>query len=173
MTAMIEDLLDVTRAHVGGGLVLSRSDVDLCEVCRTLVEELEMARGTGVLRLSCHGVTTGSWDRGRISRAVANLMKNALVHGTRAAPVEVSVDGGDDQVRIVVRNEGPAIPAELRDVLFEPFRRGHQADGDRLGLGLYIVQQIVEAHGGSLSYESHDGQPTTFTIDLPRHRDGS
>jgi hypothetical protein len=109
------------------------------------------------------------FDRGRISRAVANLMKNALVHGSRAAPVDIAVDGQDDNVRIVVRNEGPAIPAELRDRLFKPFGRGRQADGDRLGLGLYIVRQIVEAHGGSVAFESHAGQPTAFTIDLPRH----
>ena len=112
------------------------------------------------------------WDPARMSQTVSNLVGNALTHGERGAPVHVSVHGDEREVDLEVHNSGPPIPSDLLPVLFQPFRRGMLEDGTSwsLGLGLYIVDQIVAAHGGTVSVRSTAQEGTTFTVHLPRTR---
>jgi signal transduction histidine kinase len=101
---------------------------------------------------------------------VSNLVANALAHGAADQPVEVTI-AGDHDVTLSVRNRGPAIPPELVTTIFEPFRRGPGVERSRtrgLGLGLYIADQIVRAHGGAISVDSTDERGTLFTVRVPR-----
>jgi sigma-B regulation protein RsbU (phosphoserine phosphatase) len=94
---------------------------------------------------------------------------NALVYGDRDAPVRVSIDGTGDHVVVRIHNEGAPIPPDVVPVLFEPFRRGAEDRSPHgLGLGLYIVQQLVQAHGGVISVESTAEHGTTITFEVPR-----
>jgi PAS domain S-box-containing protein len=169
MTRMIDDLLDFTRASVGGGLPVSRRPTDLCELVDATVAEFELTH-PGRVRLMCaRGLHGGEWDRDRLAQVVSNLVGNALTHGDEASPVTVAVRAEPPDVVLSVHNEGPPIPAELLPRIFDPFKRAGTDGGRRgLGLGLYIVQQIVLAHGGSISAESSEAGGTTFSVRLPR-----
>jgi signal transduction histidine kinase len=113
------------------------------------------------------GDTTGWWDPHRVSQVVANLLDNAVKHsGTPGGPVRLSVRGEPDVVVMVVQNRGTPVPAGVK--LFDAFERGQRGGG--LGLGLYIVDQIVRRHDGTISYESSEVEGTTFVLRWPRGR---
>src|SRR5688572_5746980 len=122
--------------------------------------------------VAVHGDAHGEWDPARMSQTISNLVGNALAHGDRAAPVHVCVDGQGRDVELTVHNDGEPIPLELVPVLFQPFNRGEIPDRSPhgLGLGLYIVEQVVHAHDGSIGVESSAETGTTFTVRLPRMR---
>jgi signal transduction histidine kinase len=108
----------------------------------------------------------GTWDRLRVEQVVANLVTNA----TKYAPgsrVEVRVEGDAYSARLEVRDHGPGIPVAAQQRLFQPFERAGGNDPGGLGLGLFIVRQIVEAHGGSVRLRSEPGQGTSFVVELP------
>ncbi len=96
---------------------------------------------------------------------------NALAHGAKDQPVQVAIETDEVSVLLQVKNRGTPIPAELLPVLFEPFHRGPSSEGRAagLGLGLYIVHQIVLAHSGTLTVSSSAEAGTTFSVQLPRH----
>jgi PAS domain S-box-containing protein len=169
MLEMIETLLDFTKGRFNGGLPIAKVPADLHEVCRGVVDELLAAEPFRRIELRAEGDGSGVWDPSRLAQLVSNLVTNALEHGARNAPVRVSVGGDEDEALLVVENEGPPIPPELLDVIFDPFCRGAaRRDGGGLGLGLYIVRQVVMAHGGTVSVDSGAERGTTFTVRLPR-----
>jgi signal transduction histidine kinase len=111
----------------------------------------------------------GLWDRARLEQVVTNLLSNAVKYG-RGQPIEVAVMGADDRARLVVRDQGIGIAPEHLSRIFERFERAVSAHNyGGLGLGLYIVRQIVEAHGGAIHVTSTPGEGSTFVVDLPRH----
>jgi signal transduction histidine kinase len=167
MTRLIDQLLDVTRARIGGGILVHRSLTDLHMLARQTIDELALAHRGSRVELHATGNVRGSWDPDRLAQVFSNLLSNALQHGT-GEPVAITIAGGAAMIRIVFQNHG-MIPAELVATVFEPFRGSRQKrDGSAgMGLGLYITQQIVEAHGGTIEVVSQDGR-TTFAIDLPR-----
>jgi PAS domain S-box-containing protein len=176
MTRMIEQLLDFTRLRIGGGLTLEPKATELGPLVHQVADELEGA-GTGI-EIGQIGDGSGNWDADRLGQVFSNLLANALQHGGpqgaargKAARVSLQIDGSlPDIVRVRVHNAG-AIPAELITRIFDPMIAGDQRrDGSRgLGLGLFITQRIVEAHGGSIDVVSADTTGTTFTVTLPRH----
>lgn len=166
MGRMIEDLLDFTRARLGGGIPLSRREADLGKIARYAVEEAQAANPEHPLVHRLH-YEKGEYDPDRMSQVVQNLIANALQHGAPRAPVVVETRAEPDAMVLEVSNQGQAIPAELLPDLFEPFRRGAQGKAKNLGLGLFIVREVVRAHGGSVEVRS-SGQTTTFTVRLPR-----
>jgi PAS domain S-box-containing protein len=169
MARMIDQLLDFTRIRVGRGLPLDYRPTDLAEVARGAIDEIEMASKCAV-NLVVTGDSSGTWDRDRLSQLVSNLVANACAHGTAGCDVVVRIDGAiHDQVELEVRNAG-AIPRELLSDVFEPLRadRRKTRGSSGLGLGLYISQQIVLAHRGTITVESDEHHGTSFTIRLPR-----
>ncbi|MET0402028.1 MAG: ATP-binding protein, partial [Cystobacter sp.] len=172
MARMIHELLDFTRSRMPGGMPVEPRVGDLAALCREAVEEVRTGQPDALVHLRVLGHGAGEWDAGRLSQVVCNLVGNAVHYSPPGAPVRVTLLGeGVADVALTVHNEGPPIPAALRPVLFEPFHRGpHErpANRDGLGLGLYIVRQIVLAHGGELDVHSREGEGTTFTVRLPR-----
>jgi signal transduction histidine kinase/CHASE3 domain sensor protein len=171
MTRMVQQILDVARTRLGGGLEVVPTSVDLSVVLAGVIAELRTAHPSRTIDL--HGSPlVGSWDRDRLEQVFSNLIGNAINHGDPGKPVTVRANGEDGEVRVEVHNDGPPIPDELRSRLFLPFRRGSKesrtAKTDGLGLGLFISHEIVATHGGRLEAESTATTGTTFRVTLPR-----
>ncbi len=113
--------------------------------------------------------TLGTWDRGRIEQIVVNLFSNAVKYAPKSV-VGISVGNRNGNVFISVRDQGPGIPKEKQGMIFERFERATSSRSiSGLGLGLYIVKQIVDAHHGEISVDSDTGRGATFTVTLPVH----
>jgi signal transduction histidine kinase len=175
MLEMIGTLLDFTRSRFTGDFPVAPVPADLHEVCRRVVGELSAAEPERTVELELEGDGRGVWDPARMAQAVSNLVSNALEHGAEDAPVRVRVGGDREHAVIEVENEGPAIPPELRAVMFDPFCRGsalRDASHARgLGLGLFIVKEIVGAHDGAIEVDSSEERGTRFTVRMPRWRE--
>lgn len=165
---MVADMFDITRIE-SGKLELERAPLDLVELVKDVVERtLEgLDEGYGELSIAAPRPVIGEWDRFRIEQVVLNLLTNARKYG-RGEPIEIAVGVEDGMALLRVKDQGIGIAPESQARIFERFER---AAGTRnfggLGLGLYISQQIVTAHGGSISVESGLGQGSTFTVRLP------
>lgn len=171
MTTMIDQLLDFTRARSGGGVEVDPHEANLAELCAQAVSELELAHPEWKVRREVIGDQRGSWDSGRLLQVFSNLVANAGQHGSAEAGISLKLDGSArDQVKVEVHNEG-TIPESLLPHLFDPFRgTRHRRDQSRgLGLGLFIVREIVRAHGGTVDVSSSEAGGTTFSFRLPRH----
>ena len=173
LVKLINTLLDISRLG-GGHLDLHREEIDLAALVREVAAQLapELTVAGCRLTVTAPAPVPGLWDRARLEQVVTNLLSNALKYG-RGQPIEVAVTGTDDRARLVVRDEGIGIAPEHLSRIFERFERAVSAHNyGGLGLGLYIVRQIVEAHGGAISVTSTPGKGSTFVVDLPCHADG-
>ena len=168
MRRMIGDLLDFTQARLGGGIAIDRREVDLAPLIGQIVDEVALGHPGRNVLVKISGDLRGSFDADRIAQLVGNLLENALTHGPSLAPVVVEAEGTDD-VRIAVANQGPPLDRDDQQRVFLPFERGSQASRRGLGLGLFIVEQIARAHGGTVELRSDDSE-TRFTAVLPRQR---
>jgi signal transduction histidine kinase len=163
MTAMVRDILEQAREG-GGELPMSPEPMDLDLVCRELVEDLEICHPTRSIALEVAGNGRGEWDRARLSQAITNLLENAL-HHSRAEVVLTVADRGDE-VEIAVFSEGVPIPRERIADLMKPFRQG-RADGQGVGLGLYVVDLVARLHGGTVTVTSTE-RGNRFALNVPR-----
>ncbi|HVU50338.1 MAG TPA: MEDS domain-containing protein [Polyangia bacterium] len=169
MARMIDQLLDFTRIRVGGGLSLAPSRFDLEELLCKVKDELEAANPDRTVVVDVEGNATGEWDHDRLLQVFSNLIGNALHHGRSDHPVKVRCNGKRSKdLSVSVHNAG-AVPPEVLPVLFEPFRGTARYQRTRgLGLGLFITQQIIAAHGGTIDVASEAATGTTFRLLLPR-----
>ncbi|WP_224371791.1 sensor histidine kinase [Hyalangium versicolor] len=175
MVRMIADLLDFTRGRLGGGIPITSRPANLRDICRHCLDELESSHPERQLRLEAEGDFQGEWDPDRLAQLAGNLGKNALDYSSEGTPVEFTLRDEGDTLCIEVHNEGAPIPADSIPHLFEPFRRGAEEERrspSGLRLGLYIVHQIVQAHGGTIEVRSNAEEGTTFMVRLPRHSVG-
>ncbi|MDC0710327.1 PAS domain-containing sensor histidine kinase [Stigmatella sp. ncwal1] len=172
MARMVRQLVDLTRARMGGGIPLRPGEVALDEVCRQVIGELELASPGRSIHLEVRGNCRGFWDPERMAQVLSNLVANALQHSPAGTPIRVRLEGLEVLQRIEVHNVGQPIPEELRPRLFEPFFRAGRGpapqSGLGLGLGLYIVAQIIQAHGGGVEVSSTLEEGTRFIVLLPR-----
>ncbi len=159
----------MTRARLGGGIPIERRPVDLEAVTKKTVAEFEATNPSRQIDLLVSGDTRGNWDVGRLAQVLSNLIGNALRHGSVTVPITVKLTGSESEVIASVHNGG-AIALDLMPRLFEPFQSGvgRRTRAEGLGLGLYIVQQIVHAHGGEVRVSSSAEAGTSFEVRLPR-----
>jgi signal transduction histidine kinase len=171
MSRMIEDMLDMARARLAGGIPLKREAADLGALVDRVVGEIQAAYPDRRIDVQKAGDLNGNWDGERLAQVVSNLLGNALQHGDEGDAVKVNVKGTEPEaVEITVENSG-TIPADLLPRLFDPFRGAQRQTGrtEGLGLGLYIVHQIILAHGGSVDVLSGSGDNRTrFAVRIPR-----
>jgi signal transduction histidine kinase len=170
MTQILDDVLDLSRARLSGGIPLQPRPINLRTVATRIVAEMQTVHPEQKIELRTVGDPLGQWDEGRLGQVCSNLVGNALRHGA-GGPVVVDIDGrARSEVRVQVHNDGD-IPGDVMPHLFEPFHASKRRTARRpesLGLGLYIVQHIVLAHGGSVNVRSGKGDGTTFQVTLPR-----
>ena len=171
MARMIAQLLDLTKARLGGGIPIDRKPVDVDAICREAVAEVASGNERSAVRyrgperpamLEC--------DPDRITEIVSNLVGNAIKYGDPTRAIDVTLTEASNELHLAVHNEGTPVATELIPFLFNPFRRGNDLERrhDSLGLGLFIVDAIVRAHAGTIEVRSTTAEGTTFTVRLPR-----
>jgi two-component system sensor histidine kinase/response regulator len=171
MSRMIADILDLARARLAGGIPVHRAPTDLKSLVQRVTQEQRDACPGCRIELVWEGDMQGRWDADRLTQVASNLIGNAFQHGRADVTIQVRLDGTQPEaVTLAVTNAGH-IPAELLPHIFDPFRGSSQQFGrhEGLGLGLYIVQQIVQSHHGSIQVQtSAEAGLTTFTVSFPR-----
>lgn len=169
MSRMIADILDLSRARLGGGIPIGLHDVDVRALVEQLVQHKSAVHSGAAIEARLEGDLQARWDSDRINQLLTNLVNNAVRHGKADSPVEIHVDGhAAHEIFITVRNAG-AIPADILPHVFEPFRRAAQtSNSEGLGLGLYIVWEIARAHGGTVTAEATADDHTVMRVRLPR-----
>jgi signal transduction histidine kinase len=111
----------------------------------------------------------GRWDRLRLDQVISNLLSNAMKYGGEEKLIEIGVAEADGFVAVSIRDHGLGISPEDQDRIFERFERLISVRHfGGFGLGLWIVRQIAEAHGGRVRVESQPGAGSTFTVEVPR-----
>ncbi|MEX2610036.1 MAG: sensor histidine kinase [Gemmatimonadota bacterium] len=174
MESMVGDLLDLTRSRLGGGIPIDAAWMNAETVVREVVSELAAVHGERTIEVDVAGDVRGRWDEARLTQVMTNLVGNALEHGASDRPVSVSLEGLKRELAITVHNHGVPISPTMVSRIFDPMKRrqtrGGRAAGasSHLGLGLYIAERIVSAHGGRIEVASSDSAGTTFTVHLPR-----
>jgi two-component system, sensor histidine kinase and response regulator len=170
MTDMIEQLLDLTRARLAGGIgfIGARQPLDVGSLVQRAAEELRATHAAREMLVSVAGDCTLTGDPDRLLQLFSNLIGNALLHGTSDAPVRIDVEGRDQAIVVSVRNRG-TIPPELIPTIFDPFRGRQEATSSRgLGLGLFIAREIALAHGGVVEVESSSDTGTAITVQFSK-----
>ncbi|QXH45835.1 PAS domain-containing sensor histidine kinase [Pseudomonas xanthosomatis] len=166
---MIADLLDFASVRIGQGIGINRRPVELQMVIEQSVSELRVAFGHARIRHLARSTAQADVDPDRLQQMIGNLVANSVAYGDLAHPITVTCDVADGIAIISVHNHGPCIPESLIPDLFEPMTRASdRSDAVRsVGLGLFIVREITEAHGGDITVTSNLESGTTFTLRLP------
>ena len=168
---LIDNMLDFARI-ANGRFELDLEPLDLCDLARQVVARFQgqaSSSGTAVMTEPCPPVV-GRFDRLKLEQVLGNLLSNAIKYGA-GRPVVVRVRPEGDWAVLEVQDGGAGIAPEDQVRIFERFERasrGHKRAS--LGLGLYIVRSMVEAHGGSVQVRSQPGQGSTFTVMIPWNR---
>jgi signal transduction histidine kinase len=174
MQRMIEQLLDVTRARHGDGLgiTLSERETNLASLVSKIVDETRSANPGRTIEFETSGPCAVRLDGDRFEQVVSNLLGNAVSHGAPERPIRVVVDARDDVASVSVHNYGKSIDPAFLPRLFDPFKQGARSEGrsEGLGLGLYISERIVSAHGGKIDVTSGRETGTCFEVIVPRNR---
>jgi predicted ATPase/signal transduction histidine kinase len=169
LKTLVGDLLDLAHIHTGQ-LRLRCSDVDLGALVRDTIDRFseDLARSRCSIDLDAQVGVTGLWDRSRLEQVVTNLLSNAIKFAP-GKPIAIAVRSQGAQAQLMVQDRGIGIAAESLPLIFGRFERAvSSANYGGLGLGLYIVQEIVHAHGGAVSVQSELGAGCTFTVELPQ-----
>ena len=177
MGHLVDDLLDFTRSRLGGGIPIERTALDMEKVVRSVIDDLKIIHPKRTLQVEGQGDLRGEWDNARICQALTNLVGNALEHGSDWTIVRVLLRSSADEVSVAIQNRGAAIPPEQLEGIFRLIQRKEVREittitgaSGNLGLGLFIADRIVNAHGGRIEVESSEKRGgTTFTVHLPRH----
>ena len=184
MMQLIADLIDFSSSGLGRAMPMNCGPVDLEELCREVIDSCRTTYPGRTVCFHSDGDVNGAWDAGRIRQVVSNLIGNAIQHGSPEGSIELSVTSkgmssagpspeGSTAV-LTVRNQGAPIPPDLLARIFDPLKRhvtGESAANrtpGSIGLGLYIVREIVTAKGGTVTVTSTAEEGTTFTVRIPR-----
>ncbi|UAW97227.1 sensor histidine kinase [Halopseudomonas nanhaiensis] len=171
MTEMLDNLMDFTESRIGSGIRIDRRPADLAEIAGRIAREFRGSHPDHSIREVARGDCSGHWDVGRVGQICQNLIGNALEHGAASGEIVVTCDGRSSAVTLSVHNHGVPIPRSQHSRIFQLSARGHSQPangGKHVGLGLYIVNELVAAHAGSVSVLSSEEGGTLFKVELPR-----
>lgn len=169
MEALIDNVLDFARGKLGEGIILQKTeDLDLLEKSlQQVVKEIKAISPTREIYMEIDIDEPVNCDYNRIAQLFSNFLSNADTHGDETNPIKVQATCIDGEFRLEVSNQGTPIPGESVDDLFKPFTRDLAKTGKKgLGLGLYIAQEIANAHNGSIKVTSNE-EETTFAFVMP------
>ncbi len=168
LSRMINDLLNVSLITTGK-MDLELEELDLEEIVRNVLEDFSQKLEKENYEIVVHVIepVIGQWDKVRIEQAISNLISNAIKYGRRK-PIDITISKRETMGRLIMKDQGIGIPATELKRIFALFQRAVSSnDYKGLGVGLYITNQIIKAHGGKISVTSREGKGSTFTIDLP------
>jgi len=171
LSRIVDHVVDLTRARIGGGIPLARTHTRLAQLVTQVVREVAAAYPQHRIALVDVVDVRGIWDQDRIAQVVHALVTNAAQYGRERGTVEIDVKSHiDGAATITVHNElqGAPLPTAALATMFDAYRRGGDDAhiGTGIGLSLFLAQQIVRAHGGSISVES-SSVGTAFHVVLP------
>ncbi len=169
LSALVDNLLDLGSIRAGK-IELRPGRCDLCEICRSVVDEQCLLTGRVIEVELPEAPVMLEADSERLSQVGTNLVSNAIKYSPDGSPVKVSVVRQENTARLTVQDFGQGIEKEQLKHIFEPFYRAPEAQSSKKsgwGLGLVICKDIVERHGGRIWCESHEGEGSTFYVELP------
>lgn len=181
---IVRDLLDFSTSHLGDGIPIDPYTVDLQEICLNVVEEARTFHPDRKIELVSEGDLIGTWDGPRLAQAFSNLISNAIQHGKPGGTIHIAINGCHPDVLFEVKNDADVIPPAKLRTLFDPVKsfairppsERSMSRVQNLGLGLYVVKEIVRAHEGQISVSSTQETGVKFSVSLPRRipnrRDG-
>ena len=167
---LIDSLLDIGRIQVGG-LQIERQPLELCSLVRELTDEIEPSLEQHTIQMECDAdalIIAG--DAGRLAQVVQNLLQNAVKYSPAGGAVTVRVYRQHNRAYLAVSDQGIGIPEAAQANLFQQFYRATNVEVQQIqgmGIGLYVVKEIVALHEGEITVESREGQGSTFTVSLP------
>lgn len=169
MNRMIADLLDFARGHLGKGIPIEPRFADLGAIAKDVLDELKTALPDLPATIMHAGDLTGTWDRERLAQVLGNLVGNAAQHRPPGTTIWIELTGAENDVFMTVKNKvTEPISPECLEKIFEPFHAGTASSpAAGLGLGLYIVREIVRAHGGTVEATCSEDEFSIF-VRLPR-----
>lgn len=169
MSALIDNVLDLARSRLGGGILLNRDESrSLQSTLEMVIAEIQAANPDRTISTRFQIAGTARVDHDRIAQLFSNLLANAVTHGAPDKDIAVDCTVDDEgNLSLSVANAGDPIPQEMVPLLFQPFHRGQvRSNAHGLGLGLYIASEIAHAHGGRIDVES-DQNEIRFILRLP------
>jgi len=169
LSRLVDDLLDATR-FARGQFDIKRERVNLVPILEDVIARFRLVASQHNLRLEIlDDLPPGEWDHDRLEQVMNNLVSNAIKYSPGGGDVTVAAWRESARVVVAVRDRGMGIPEEDQARLFERFYRGSMEGQDikGMGLGLYVTQRIVEAHGGEISLQSTPGEGSEFRFTLP------
>jgi signal transduction histidine kinase len=176
MSHMINDLLTYASAQIGREIPILREAADMENICRLSLEELQSANPTAILQFESAGDLSGHFDPARFQQVLSNLLNNAVKYGEIGLPVTLSARGEGESITLQVKNFGNAIPSDSLEIIFNPLiqlssnqSNSNSRPTDSIGLGLFIAQEIVKGHNGTIEVGSSEKDGTIFTVQLPRN----
>ena len=172
MAVMVNDLLEFVRSRLGSSLPIDSTLMDLASAAQAAIDEACVGQPDCQALLIVEGETQGFWDPGRLDQLLQNLIGNALQHGTNSRGVTLTLKGTADSVTLTMHNYGSPIPEDAISTIFDPLVRSSSEElggpSTSLGLGLFIVKEVVNAHQGTIEVTSNAADGTTFTVVLPK-----
>lgn len=166
MDGMITELLSTMAFHSGERLTLHLKQFDIQEVIKE-VQVAASVKGSNIV-IASNSAVVGWWDRAALTRAVENLVSNALKYGHPRGPVIIRAIKMNERLQLSIHNKGDPIPVEEQECIFLMYRRADSAKPQQgWGIGLPYVRAVAESHGGSIILDSHVERGTTLTIDIP------
>jgi signal transduction histidine kinase len=174
ISRLITDLTDFASTGLGATMPLTPAPLNLEILCRQTMDEIQAAHPTRQIVGDFQGELTLIGDSARLRQVISNLLGNAIQHGSPDSPITLSLANQGADIVLAVHNGGAPIPADLLPTIFDPLVRGEAAKQHRrqgsIGLGLYIVREIVTAHGGSVGVTSSQSAGTRFSVHIPRRQ---
>ena len=174
MNRMVQDLLEYAGGQIGKKIPVKPEAADMSEVCRTAINEVQLAYPRTPFDFEAMGDLEGFFDPIRFQQVLSNLLINAAKYSEQGKPVTLSAHGDPETITVEVKNFGRAIPTESLQVIFNPLvqlssKGTHLNPSTGLGLGLFIAREIVEGHNGAIEVNSSEMEGTIFRVRLPQY----